>query len=46
MPNDISHKELFDMGLNYSRVSDYEKQFSLHEETPFPEGHGERGEQF
>ncbi len=36
MPNDISHKELFDMGLEYSRVSNYEKQFSLHEETPFP----------
>eukprot|EP00347_Sterkiella_histriomuscorum_P002785 403366808 len=44
--NDISHKELFDMGLNYSRVSDYEKQFSLHEETPFPQGNGEKGEWF
>lgn len=36
MNNDISHKELFDMGLEYSKVSDFEKQFSLHEETPFP----------
>ena len=34
------------MGLNYSRVSDFEKQFSLHEETPFPEGFGDEGENF
>lgn len=36
IPNDPSHKELFDMGMNYSKVSEFEKQFSLHEETPFP----------
>lgn len=23
--NDVSHKELYDMGLNYSRVSEYER---------------------
>jgi len=34
--NDVSHKEVYDMGLDYTKVSDFEKTFSLHEETPFP----------
>ena len=36
--NDMSHKELFDMGLPYERVSEEERKYRLHEETPFPEG--------
>jgi hypothetical protein len=38
IPNDPSYKELYDIGMDYSKVSDFEKQFSLHEETPFPGG--------
>ena len=34
--NDESHKELFDMGVPYNSVSEEEKQYPLHEETPFP----------
>jgi hypothetical protein len=36
--NDISHKELFDMGVPIHNVSEKEKLFPLHEETPFPKG--------
>jgi len=46
IPNDVSHKEVYDMGLDYTKVSDYEKTFSLHEETPFPQDRGEDGEKF
>ena len=34
--NDSSYKELYEIGLDLSKVSDYEKQFSLHEDTPWP----------
>jgi isopenicillin N synthase-like dioxygenase len=36
--NDESHKELFDMGLPNSNISEEEKKYLLYEETPFPEG--------
>ena len=34
--NDPSHKEFFDMGTDYSEVSEEEKRQCLMEETPFP----------
>ena len=36
--NDASHKELFDMGLDYSKISAKLKKYPLYEETPFPTG--------
>jgi len=39
--NDASHKELFDMGLPYHLVSEDERKYPLHEETPFPAGYPE-----
>jgi len=39
--NDASHKELFDMGLPYDHVSEEERKYPLHEETPFPVGYPE-----
>ena len=38
--NDPSHKELYEVGLDISKVSDEEKQYPLHEETPWPEVEG------
>ena len=38
LDNDESHKELFDMGIEMNKISDYEKKFPLYEETPFPGG--------
>ena len=38
--NDPSHKELYEMGLEWSQVSDEEKLCPLHEETPWPECEG------
>jgi len=43
--NNVSLKELFDIGLNYDRVSAEEKQYSLHEATPWPSD-TEEGKQF
>lgn len=37
LDNDPSHKELYEIGLEYSRVSEEEKQYPLHEETPWPD---------
>jgi isopenicillin N synthase-like dioxygenase len=34
--NDVSHKELYEIGLDYAQVSEAERAFSLHEESPFP----------
>ena len=34
--NDPSYKELYEIGLDLSKVSDKEKEFSLHEDTPWP----------
>ncbi|CDW72244.1 2og-fe oxygenase [Stylonychia lemnae] len=34
--NDPSHVEIFDMGLPYDQVTEEEKEYSLHEETPWP----------
>ena len=36
--NDPSHKELYEVGLDWAQVSDDEKRYPLHEETPWPEG--------
>lgn len=36
IPNDPSHKELYEIGLDLAKVSDEEQQYSLHEETPWP----------
>lgn len=36
LDNDPSHKEFFDMGTDYSKVSEGEKSQPLMEETPFP----------
>jgi isopenicillin N synthase-like dioxygenase len=36
--NDPSHKELYEVGLDLSQVSEEEKECTLHEETPWPEG--------
>jgi isopenicillin N synthase-like dioxygenase len=36
--NDPSHKEIYDIGCNYKEVSEEEKQFTLQEETPWPQG--------
>ena len=38
--NDPSHKELYEVGLDLSKVSDAEKQYSLHEDTPWPDVEG------
>ncbi len=38
--NDPSHKELYEMGLEWSKVSDEEKQYPLHETTPWPDTDG------
>ena len=35
--NDPSHVEIYDMGLAYDLVSEEEKEYSLHEETPWPD---------
>lgn len=35
--NDPSHKELYEVGLEWSKVSENERQFPLHEVTPWPE---------
>ena len=40
VPNDPSFKELYEIGLDYSKVSEEEKIYSLHEETPWPEYEG------
>ena len=37
VPNDPSHKEFYEVGLNFSEVSEKESNFLIHEETPFPE---------
>lgn len=42
--NDPSHKELYEIGLEYSRVSEEEKKYPLHEETPWPESGDEAHE--
>lgn len=34
--NDPSHKELYEIGLEWSQVSEEEKSYPLHEETPWP----------
>ncbi len=34
--NDPSFKELYEIGLDYSKVSEDEQIYSLHEETPWP----------
>jgi isopenicillin N synthase-like dioxygenase len=36
--NDVNHKEWFDMGNPIQNISDKEREFPLHEETPFPTG--------
>ena len=38
--NDPSFKELYEIGLDYSKVSEDEQIYSLHEETPWPECEG------
>lgn len=35
--NDPSHVEIFDMGMDYEDVTEEEKEYSLHEATPWPE---------
>ena len=42
--NDPSHKELYEIGLDWAKVSDDEKRYPLHEETPWPAVEG--GEEF
>lgn len=34
--NDPSHVEIYDMGLDYDLVSEEEREYSLHERTPWP----------
>lgn len=34
--NDPSHVEIYDMGLDYEKVTEEEKEYVLHEETPWP----------
>lgn len=34
--NDESHKEIFDMGLPLTEISESERKYPLYEETPFP----------
>jgi hypothetical protein len=34
--NDPSHKELYEIGLDLSKVSEEEQKYSLHENTPWP----------
>ncbi|VVU95535.1 2OG-Fe(II) oxygenase superfamily [seawater metagenome] len=38
LDNDESHKEIFDMGLPLSEISESEKKYPLYEDTPFPKG--------
>ena len=38
--NDPSFKELYEIGLDYEKVSEDEQIYSLHEETPWPECDG------
>ncbi len=45
MDNDPSHVEIFDTGLDIEDVSEEEKEYSLHERTPWPEWSDE-GKQF
>ena len=42
--NDPSHKELYEIGWDYAQVSEEERGYSLHEETPWPECQG--GQEF
>ena len=35
--NDPSHVEIFDMGSDYDLISEEEREYSLHEKTPWPE---------
>lgn len=34
--NDPSHKELYEIGLDLSKVSEEEQKYSLHENIPWP----------
>ncbi len=36
IPNDPSYKELYEIGLDMDKVSEDEKIYSLHEDTPWP----------
>ena len=45
MDNDPSHIEIFEVGLDYEKVSDAERDTPLHESTPWPEA-GEEGVKF
>ena len=40
IPNDPSYKELYEIGLDMSKVIEHEQQFSLHEDTPWPQVEG------
>lgn len=42
--NDPSHKELYEIGLDWAQVSEEERRYPLHEETPWPAVEG--GEEF
>lgn len=35
--NDPSHVEIFDMGMDYEDLTEEEKEYSLHETTPWPD---------
>lgn len=44
LPNDPSHKELFDVGASYHLLSEEAQNLPLYEETPFPTGKPEYDE--
>jgi isopenicillin N synthase-like dioxygenase len=40
--NDPSFKELYEIGLDYEKVSEDERKYHLHEETPWPDYEGSK----
>ena len=44
--NDVSHKEMFEIGLDYDQVSEEEKLCPLHEYTPWPKSEDGKADEF